>query len=123
MIVLIRFACLLWWIAASIFGVQAVEERDWHLLVVQVAESLIALVLWFSVSSDSDRLHPPTFGTPSMRRALYSITLLLSVSAFVSWQWPLRGASLPVVDTGLILFGVLVIGGFLNAEWKRRVTP
>ena len=123
MIVLIRFACLFWWIAALLTAVQAVEQRDWHLLVVQIAESLIALVLWFSVRPDTNRLRAPTFGSRWMRIALYSITLLLSIAAFFSWQWPPRSAASSLTDFGVILLGVMVIGRFFNAEWKGEVAP
>ena len=122
MIVLIRFACLFWWIAALLTGAQAVERRDWHLLVVQIAESLIALVLWFSVESDSDRLRAPRFGTRGLRLTLYAITWLLGVAAFFSWQWPFLAAAASVSDFGVILLGVLVTGRFFSVEWRRQTT-
>jgi hypothetical protein len=123
MIVIVRLLCLLWWIAALIAGAQAVDERNWHLLVVQIATSLIGLVLWFSVQSDSDRFRAPTFGTRWMRLALYSITLLLSIAAFFSWQWPPRNASVSASDFGILLLGIPLIGHFFTTEWKRQVTP
>jgi len=122
LIVLVRFACVFWWIAALIAGAQAVEGRDWHMLVVQIAESLIALVLWFSVESDSDRLRAPRFGTRGLRLALYAITFSLGIAAFFSWRWPFRSAATSLSDFGVILLGILVTGRFLSVEWRRQRT-
>jgi len=123
MIVPIRIACFAWWVAASMMVVDAVAGRDWHLLVVQMAESLIALVLWFSVESDSDRLRAPRVGTRGRRLALYAVTLLSILAAFASWQWPFRNAAVSPIDFVAMLFGILLIGRFFATDWKRQVTP
>jgi hypothetical protein len=119
----LRFACLFWWIAASITSIGAIDQRDWHLLVVQIAEALVALVLWFSVDSETDRFRAPTFGPRWVRLALYATTLVSSIAAFLSWQWPLRSAATSLSDVGIILLGIVMIGRFINAEWKRHAAP
>jgi hypothetical protein len=123
MIVLVRLACLFWWMAALIAGAQAIGERNWHLLVVQTATSLIGVVLWFSVQSDSNRLRAPTFGSRWARLVLYSITLLSSIAAFFSWQWPPRNVAVSGSDLGVLLLGILLTGQFFMTEWKREVAP
>jgi hypothetical protein len=122
MIVLLRLLCVFWWIGLLLKGVGAVEGRDWHLVVAQIAQALIALVLWFSVESDSERLRAPRFGTRWLRLALYMVTLLVSLVAFLPWQWPL-GDVVTLRDATVMVFAVMIVGPYFNAEWRREVTP
>ena len=117
-----RFACLFWWIAVSITSIGAVEQRDWHLLVVQITEALVALVLWFSVDSDTDKIRPPTFATRPLRLTLYVVTLLLGLATFVPWQWPVPD-KIPIRDATLFMVVFVVVSRFFDADWKREVTP
>ena len=118
----LRFACLFMWIATLIRGIGAVGDGDWHLLVAQIAQALIALVLWFSVQSDPETFRAPTFGTRWMRLSLYSLTLLASLAAFLPWKFPF-GDVVSLRDSIVMLVAVAVVAPFFNAEWKRQVTP
>ena len=122
MIVLVRLVCLIWWLVSLFTSTQAVERRDWHLLVAQIAQALIVLVLWFSVESASERLRAPRFGTRWLRLALYLVTLLVSLVAFLPWQWPL-GDMVTLRDATVMVVAVMFVGPYFNAEWKREVTP
>jgi hypothetical protein len=117
-----RFACLFWWIATLITSIDAVGERDWHLLVAQIAQALVAGVLWFSVDPDTDKFRPPRFGTRPLRLTLYVFTLLLGLAAFVPWQWPVPH-EVPIRDALLFTVVLLLVSRFLDADRKRQVTP
>lgn len=119
--VLIRLVCILFWLSALAMGSVAVERGDWRLLVAQIAQALIAVVLWFAMPPGGDRLRPPGFGTRALRLTLYAGALLTSLVAFVPWQWP-PGDIVSLRDSTLLLFGVVLIAPFIEAERRGDIS-
>ena len=119
---MLRFTCVFWWFGTAIAAVDAIQQRDWHLLVAQITQALVALVLWFSVDTDTEKLRPPTIGTRPLRLTLYSVTLLLGLITFVPWRWPIPH-EVPIRDATLFMIVWIVISRFFDADWKREVTP
>ena len=118
--IVMRTLCVILWLTAAGLGSFAVTRCDWRLLIGQIAQALLAVVLWFAMPPGAGRLQAPTFGTRGLRLALYGITLATAVVATSRWPGPLddsRGS-----DATLILFfATVVIAPFLRAE--RRAGP
>lgn len=116
-----RFACVVLWLTAAGLGYFAVARCDWRQLIGQIAQALLAVILWFAMPPGARQLQAPTFGTRGLRHALYGTTLVTAVVA--TMRWPGRLDDSGGSDGTLILFfATAVIAPFLQAE-RRADSP
>jgi hypothetical protein len=113
-----RTLCVALWIVVLLLGYDAWVAGDWRRLIAQLAQALIAVVVWFAVPRGASEFRVPTVGTRAFRMALYASALLTAAIATTTWPlWLDDGAGSE--NAFILLVITMVMVPLLQAE--RRV--
>ena len=75
-----RAICVVIWVISAFQGLSAWEAGDWRRFVEQIAQALVAAVIWFAVPRGK-RFQPLPIGTRRLRLAIYGGVLAVAMIA------------------------------------------
>jgi hypothetical protein len=82
-----RGICVIIWVISAFQGAGAWEVGDWRRFIEQIAQALVAAVIWFAVPRGAEEFRPLPIGTRSLRLAIYGGVLAVAMIASLPWPW------------------------------------
>ena len=107
-----RAICVVIWAISAFQGLSAWEAGDWRRFIEQIAQVLVAALIWFAVPPGAEEFRQLAIGSRKIRLAIYAGVLTIALVPSIPWSWGDSGSS------AVVGFAGVIIALLLRAEYE-----